>query len=215
MLAPETPYPMAGGGALRTASLLHYLARKYETDLIVFREPGAPDPASGLPGGLVRRVTVIDLPANRRDAPARMLRNASRLARRVPPLVDRFAGFGEAVSRALDGRRYELAVVEHFWCAPYCRELAPSCVRTVLDLHNVESLLHERCAATEGGIAGFSTQGFRAGRPQDGTAMAAAVRRTAGRFGGRCRRPAAGGSGFDGPGLSECHTGDTPASPGG
>ena len=104
MLAPETPYPLAGGGALRTASLLHYLARKYETDLIVFREPGAPDPASGLPRGLVRRVTVIDLPANRRDAPARMLRNASRLARRVPPLVDRFAGFGEAVSRALDGQ---------------------------------------------------------------------------------------------------------------
>ena len=160
MLAPETPYPMAGGGALRTASLLHYLARKYETDLIVFREPGAPDPASGLPGGLVRRVSVIDLPANRRDAPARMLRNASRLARRVPPLVDRFAGFGEAVSRALDGRRYELAVVEHFWCAPYCRELAPSCVRTVLDLHNVESLLHERCAATEGGIEGLAHRVF-------------------------------------------------------
>ncbi len=40
LLAPETPYPLAGGGALRTASLLHYLAQQYDVDLIVFRQPG-------------------------------------------------------------------------------------------------------------------------------------------------------------------------------
>ena len=161
MLAPEAPYPMAGGGALRSASLLHYLARKYETDLIVFQEPGGPDPSSKMPKGLVRSVTVISLPSNRRHAPARILRNASRLARRVPPLVDRFAGFGDEVSRAIEGRRYDLGVVEHFWCAPYYRELAPACGRTVLDLHNVESLLHERCAATEGGMQGLAHRVFR------------------------------------------------------
>jgi hypothetical protein len=43
MLAPEAPYPLAGGGALRTASLLHYLAERYAVDLVVFREAGAPD----------------------------------------------------------------------------------------------------------------------------------------------------------------------------
>ena len=43
---PEAPYPLAGGGALRTASLLQYLARTLRVDLIVFREPGAPDPAA-------------------------------------------------------------------------------------------------------------------------------------------------------------------------
>ena len=42
LLAPETPYPLAGGGALRTASLLHYLSSKYAVDLLVFRQPGAP-----------------------------------------------------------------------------------------------------------------------------------------------------------------------------
>ena len=41
LLAPETPYPLAGGGALRTASLLHHLSRAYDVDLIVFRQPGA------------------------------------------------------------------------------------------------------------------------------------------------------------------------------
>jgi glycosyltransferase involved in cell wall biosynthesis len=160
MLAAETPYPLAGGGALRTASLLHYLSRKYRTDLIVFRQPGAPDPGDHLPAGLVRRVTVIDLPAQRRSRAARIFRNTGRLARRIPPLVDRFAGFGEAVEHAIQGRRYEVGVVEHFWCAPYWRELAPACVRTVLDLHNIESVLHQRCAATENGVEGLAHRVF-------------------------------------------------------
>src|SRR5215470_11675405 len=119
MLAPETPYPIAGGGALRTASLLHYLAPRYDVDLIVFRQPGAPDPARDLPPCLVRSAVTLELPANGRSLAARAWRNASRVARRVPPLVDRFSGFGEALARAVAGRRYEVAVVEHFWCAPY------------------------------------------------------------------------------------------------
>src|SRR5271157_5708492 len=93
LLAPEAPYPLAGGGSLRTASLLEYLGRHYALDLIVFQQPGAAEPASLLPAGLVRQVTVIPLPATRRDPVARAVRNAVRLARGVPPLVDRFAGF--------------------------------------------------------------------------------------------------------------------------
>src|SRR6185437_7983798 len=76
MLAPEAPYPLAGGGALRTASLLQYMARHYETDLIVFRQPGAPDPAQRIPAGLLRRIHVLDLPANRRDLLSKSARNA-------------------------------------------------------------------------------------------------------------------------------------------
>ena len=161
MLAAESPYPLAGGGALRTASLLHYLARKYQTDLIVFRQPGAPDPAGQLPAGLARKVTAVDLPAHRREGFARILRNVGRLVRRVPPLIDRFAGFEGAVRRAVEGQRYEVGVVEHFWCAPYWRELAPVCSRVVIDLHNVESVLHSRCAATQGGLEGFAHRVFR------------------------------------------------------
>jgi glycosyltransferase involved in cell wall biosynthesis len=126
------------------------LGRRYDVDLIVFRQPGAPDPASLIPGRLVRRVTVLDLPPNRRSFAARALRNAGRVARRTPPLVDRFAGFSAAVARALSGARYDLGVIEHFWCAPYLEQLSPVCTRTVLDLHNVESVLHGRCAEAEG-----------------------------------------------------------------
>src|SRR3954467_10082536 len=118
-VAPESPYPLAGGGSLRSASLLEYLARRYDVDVIVFRQPGAPDPAGLIPGRLARRVTVLDLPVNRRSFAARALRNAGRVVRRVPPLVDRFSGFSAAVAGALGSARYDLGVIEHSWCAPY------------------------------------------------------------------------------------------------
>src|ERR1039457_4009349 len=112
-LAPEAPYPMAGGGALRSASLLEYLGRRYDVDVIVFRQPGAPDPASLIPTRLVRRVTVLDLPPNGRSFAARALRNAGRVVRHIPPLVDRFAGFSAPIARALSGTRYDLGIIDH------------------------------------------------------------------------------------------------------
>src|SRR5215211_3960866 len=62
VLAPEAPYPLAGGGPQRTASLLQYLANRYELDVIVFREPGGPDPAPAFPSGIARSVQTIELP---------------------------------------------------------------------------------------------------------------------------------------------------------
>jgi polysaccharide biosynthesis protein PslH len=159
-LAPEAPYPLAGGGALRTASVLHYLARKYVVDAILFHHPGAPQPATQLPPGLVDRVVTIELPPNRRGGVARGLRNALRLARRVPPLVDRFAGFEQEVEAFIAKQRYELGVIEHFWCAPYWERIGRVCRRTVLDLHNIESVLHERCAQAEGGPQGLAHRVF-------------------------------------------------------
>jgi glycosyltransferase involved in cell wall biosynthesis len=160
VLAPEAPYPLAGGGALRTASLIQYLARSRPVDLILFRQPGAEDPARQLPEGLARRVSVIDLPPTGRGQAARAMRNAVRLAREVPPLVDRFAGYQREVADAIGGRRYEIGVIEHSWCAPYWEQIAPACRRTVLDLHNIESLLHARCAAVERPAAAFSHRVF-------------------------------------------------------
>jgi glycosyltransferase involved in cell wall biosynthesis len=161
MLAPETPYPMHGGGALRTASLLHYLAQNHDVDLIVFRQPGAAHPAESIPPGMVRRLTAIDLPANRRGLAARALRNSARVARRVPPLVDRFAGFEAQIDRAIEGRRYAIGVVEHSWCAAYHNQIAPACAQTVLDLHNIESTLHARCAASEPPAAALAHRIFQ------------------------------------------------------
>ena len=161
VLAPEAPYPLAGGGALRTASLLHYLAQSHEVDLLVFRQPGETHPEASLPGGLVRRLFVVELPAHGRGLAARALRNAGRLARMAPPLVDRFSGFAGEIGRHLEGRRYEIGVVEHFWCAPYWEQVGPRCDRTVLNLHNIESELHRTCAGADGGAAAFAHSVFR------------------------------------------------------
>ena len=161
LLAPETPYPLAGGGALRTASLLHHLARSYDVDLLVFRQPGAPHPAEHLPAGLVRRLFVIELPVNGRSFASRALRNAVRVTRAVPPLVDRFSGFHRIIEKHLAGTHYDIGIIEHFWCAPYQEQISKVCSRTILDLHNIESLLHQRCAEVEGNATAFAHGVFR------------------------------------------------------
>jgi hypothetical protein len=122
---------------LRTASLIQYLARTRHVDLILFRQPGAPDPASHLPAGLIRRASVIQLPPTGRGQTARAMRNSSRVIRRVPPLVDRFAGFQREVENAIGAAKYEIGLIEHSWCAPYWAQIAPACQRTVLDLHKI------------------------------------------------------------------------------
>jgi glycosyltransferase involved in cell wall biosynthesis len=161
LLVPEAPYPMHGGGAMRSASVLAYLAQRYEVDVVVFREPGAPDPAMLFPAGLAREIHVLDLPFHRRDRISQAVRNLGRLAREVPPLTDRFSGFGVPISAFVRGRRYEVAVIEHFWCAPYWEQIAPVSRRTVLDLHNIESVLHARCARSQNGRQGLAHSIFQ------------------------------------------------------
>jgi glycosyltransferase involved in cell wall biosynthesis len=126
-LTPEEPRPGTGGGGLRSASLLEYLRTKYEV-----------------------RVASFALPHHSKHLAARAWRNGLRLARGVPPLIDRFAGFEAQLAPVLDGRRYRVAVIEHFWCAPYADAIRPHCDILVLDLHNVESELaatHARAAS--------------------------------------------------------------------
>ncbi len=160
MLSPEAPYPPHGGGSLRTASLLSYLARRYAVDLIVFREPQAAHPLAALPPELVRNIHVVELRRHAKTTAARAIRNCARLLRRVPPLVDRFSGFEAQVAAATKGQRYQVAVAEHFWCAPYIDQLAAVSAKTVLDLHNIESVLHAGCAATEPRLAALGHRHF-------------------------------------------------------
>lgn len=159
MLSPEPPYPLQGGGAFRTASLLHYFARFAEVDLILISDSGAP---ALLPAGLVRRQHVIPLPYHSRSTAARYLRNAGRAVRGVPPLADRVGGLGAALERAIGGNRYDFGIVEHFWCAPYVEQLSRSCGTAILDLHNIESVLDERCAAVSGGLVRAGHRRFAA-----------------------------------------------------
>src|SRR5579863_7005943 len=145
-LAVETPYPMAGGGPIRTACLLEYLARNFSVHAVFFREPGAPHPGAALPPGLASKVDVIDLPYHSKGEIARLFRTAWRLARNRPPLFDRFSGFEQELAQIVSGREYHLAIVEHFWNAPYLTILRARAKRLVLDLHNVDSAWHHSMA---------------------------------------------------------------------
>ena len=177
ILAPESPYPMAGGGALRTASLLNYLAQTHEVDLLVFRQPDAPDPSAlAASGPGAPRSWCSILPVHRRGKAARALRNAARMARQAPPLIDRFSGFSRRYRRRTLGPPLRSRTrSEHFWCAPYWDQLAPACRRTVLDLHNIESVLHARCAGGGRPAAGFAHRVFRQAVARPGTRLAAAL----------------------------------------
>lgn len=125
-LTPEEPRAGTGGGGLRSASLLEYLRTKYDVTVKSFT-----------------------LPHHSKTFAARAWRNAWRFARGVPPLIDRFAGCEEQLAPLFIGRRYRVAVIEHFWCAPYAEAIRPHCDVLVLDLHNIESELavtHARAA---------------------------------------------------------------------
>jgi glycosyltransferase involved in cell wall biosynthesis len=108
---------------LRSDSMLEYLRSRYEVDVATFT-----------------------LPYHSKSAGARAWRNAVRLARGRPPLFDRYSGLETQIAAQLHGP-YRMAVIEHFWCAPYAAILRPQAEILVLDLHNVESEL----AATHSG----------------------------------------------------------------
>lgn len=74
------------------------------------------------------------------------------MLRGVPPLIDRFAGFEEQLAPALEEQHYKIAMIEHFWCAPYAAAIRPHCDVLVLDLHNVESELAATHARAAGGV---------------------------------------------------------------
>jgi len=127
-LTPEDPKPGAGGGGLRSASLLEYLRQRYAVEVARFT-----------------------LPVHSKNILARVWRNGWRFVRNSPPLLDRFAGFEAQLMPVLNDRRYVVGVIEHFWCAPYARSLRPHCDRLVLDLHNIESeLASTHAQATHG-----------------------------------------------------------------
>jgi len=166
IVCPEAPFPPHGGGAMRTAAMIHYLAQRYSVDGIFFREAGSADPRQAIPDGLLCESVLVDLPLHSRSSTARVARNLRRGLRRAPPLVDRFDGHQEAVARFARGRHWDVVVVEHFWCAGYTAALRPHTGRLILDLHNIESVYYARCANGAPGLAGPLYRRFAAGAEQ-------------------------------------------------
>ncbi|HEU0121416.1 MAG TPA: glycosyltransferase family 4 protein [Bryobacteraceae bacterium] len=150
LVCPESPYPVLGGGAQRIASLVEYFAaRGCDVDILTFIPCQAPP-------SLVREILCVPLPANGRSLPARVLRNAGRLVRGVPPLIDRLSGFDAGIRAVLGARRYDLAVLEHFWVAPYVQLMREFAARLWCDLHNIESQFFYSVAASSGPLLNWA-----------------------------------------------------------
>ena len=96
-------------------------------------------------------MSCIYLPHHDKRPASRLYRNTGRLIRGELPLTDRFgqAQSLQQVALATRDEHCDIAVIEHFWCARYLSVLRPRANRVVLDLHNIESVLHDGCARTE------------------------------------------------------------------
>jgi glycosyltransferase involved in cell wall biosynthesis len=151
---------MIGGGAIRTASLLEYLAQRFSVHAIFFREPAAPHPAAAIPPGRASKIDIVDLPFHSKRPLARALRNAARLVRNRPPLYDRFSGFERAIAQLISAQRYDAAFIDHFWAASYVELLRSCAQRVVLDLHNIDSAWHQSMADSEHGLSAFAYRRF-------------------------------------------------------
>jgi glycosyltransferase involved in cell wall biosynthesis len=136
---------------MRTCSLLHFLAQRFRVHLMTFWEQDSPNPETYLPKDLVERITSIHLPSHNKRTVARIYRNTGRLIRGQLPLTARFTDESSLrrVALATQNETYAVAVIEHFWCACYLDILRARARSVVLDLHNVESALHEHCSRTE------------------------------------------------------------------
>jgi len=136
-LSPEAPVAGAGGGGLRSASLLAYLRSRYAVEVASF-----------------------NLPDHSKSTLARAWRNGWRFLRGSPPLFDRYSGFESQLAPVLNNHHYAVGVIEHFWCASYARVLRPHCDRLVLDLHNIESELTRTHANASRGLAAIAGARF-------------------------------------------------------
>lgn len=149
IVLPEAPYPTRGGGALRSACIVDYLAHRYQLHAITFRLDGQQDPAERFPEGALCSSLVIDLPHHSKSFPARAWRNAFRALRGAPPLMERFGGQQKVIQPYVDGQSFDLIWLEHFWLAPYAALFRRHCAKLILDLHNIESQLFYSLAANE------------------------------------------------------------------
>ncbi len=136
---------------MRTASLLHFLAQRYRLHVVTFAVGGDGDSGDPLPAGTAAQLDWIRLPRHSKNVAARITRNGARLLRGVLPLTDRFCEprVREQVARVVGGRRYRLAVLEHFWCAPYLEMLRSQADAVIMDMTDIESALHATCARSE------------------------------------------------------------------
>jgi sugar transferase (PEP-CTERM/EpsH1 system associated) len=144
LVSPWFPSPAFGGALIRVFETLRHLSRSHRVTLLA---PVAQTPASEH----LRALTDLGIEVNAvrvSDAgPAVALRLAQGLLRGRPLIQGLHfdAAMARELRRLTTGNAYDVIHVEHSFMAPYVSWISPdSTARTLLSMHNVESLRFRR-----------------------------------------------------------------------
>ena len=144
LISPWFPSPPFGGALIRVYETLRYLSRRHRVTLIApVANPYKPEQLAPLTDYCE---SVVAVPVSE-AAHAVLRRLAMGLVRGMPFIqslhLDR--RLARSVRRASSGNDYDIIHVEHSFMTPYLAWRSRSCrARTVLSMHNIESLRFRR-----------------------------------------------------------------------
>jgi sugar transferase (PEP-CTERM/EpsH1 system associated) len=134
------PYPPSDGWRIRVYMLIRHLSRLHRISLVTFIRTSED---IALAEGLRKYCAEIRLiPRNPRYSPLKLLRGVLG-ATAFPVLSYQDSRMSNTIKSMLNARRFDLVQAESLQMAQYCTNLA---MHTVLDLHNIESLVMKRYA---------------------------------------------------------------------
>jgi glycosyltransferase involved in cell wall biosynthesis len=149
-VSPECPWPASSGGRLRTASMIDYLAPRFDLHCVTFAEPGCSEDAMNKFRPRVAELTVLPLARHAGGVLPRYARNTWRALRLAHPFVDRYSEpAARAQLLALLQQAGEWIWLEHLWLAPYVTHRVRGAT-VILDVHNVESAFYRGLAHAAG-----------------------------------------------------------------
>jgi sugar transferase (PEP-CTERM/EpsH1 system associated) len=144
LLSPWMPWPPHDGGRIRILHTIRYLSQRHHVTLVApSRDRDDAAPPSELTD-LCEEIVTAPLAGGGRAQIARALSGG--LRRR--PLIESLhygRALADQVRRLTATRSYDVVQVEFSWFTPYLQALHATCrARTVLTMHNVESLRFAR-----------------------------------------------------------------------
>ena len=144
LLSPWMPWPPHDGGRIRILNTLRYLSQRHQVTLVApSRNQRDADRVSDLQD-LCEDVVTAELPNSGRAIVGRMLRGAFQ-RRALIQSIHYGPALAAQIRQLTADRAYDIVQIEFSWFTPYLRALHEGCrARTVLTMHNVESLRFAR-----------------------------------------------------------------------
>jgi sugar transferase (PEP-CTERM/EpsH1 system associated) len=144
LLSPWFPSPAFGGALIRVYETLRYLSRRHRVTLVApISSPREPQDLSALTDICE---TVVAVPVSE-AVHAALRRMAMGIVRGMPFIqaLHRDANVARQIRHLTSRNTYDIIHVEHSFMAPYLASVNPkSDARTVLSMHNIESLRFHR-----------------------------------------------------------------------